>query len=84
MIIPEMPSHNHTMRANGEDAEAGTATGNVLAKTTTATYSGEGADVSMNSASITNTGGGQSFGIIQPFLEMRWCVAMQGIYPSRS
>ena len=33
---------------------------------------------------IANAGGSQAFGIEGPYLTLNWCVALVGIYPSRS
>ncbi len=42
------------------------------------------ADKTMDSGMIGSTGGGQAIGKVSPFLAMRWCVALQGIFPSRN
>ena len=36
----------------------------------------------MNSGSVTNTGGSQAHLNMQPFLTLNWCIALQGIFPS--
>ncbi len=38
----------------------------------------------LNSGAISSTGGSQSFNIQDPYLTMSWCVATQGIFPSRN
>ncbi|WP_300531954.1 tail fiber protein [Maricaulis sp.] len=40
--------------------------------------------VAMRAGSISNTGGGQYLDIRQPTLAIHWCIALQGIYPSRN
>lgn len=35
-------------------------------------------------ASVAPTGGGAPFGIVSPFLAIRYCVALQGVFPSRN
>ncbi len=37
----------------------------------------------LSSASLSHTGGGQPFDILQPYGCVRFIIAMQGIYPSR-
>jgi microcystin-dependent protein len=34
--------------------------------------------------SSSNTGGGQSHENMQPFLAVRWIIALQGVFPSRN
>ena len=58
----------------------------------TATYSDQVPDATMGSGAVTvggsataaSAGGGQPFGIIQPYLGMNYCIALQGIFPSRN
>jgi microcystin-dependent protein len=38
----------------------------------------------MNAGSIGTTGGGQAVNNMPPFLTVRYCVALQGIFPSRN
>ena len=38
----------------------------------------------MNPATITNTGGSQAHLNLQPFLTLNFCIALQGIFPSRN
>ncbi|MEM9329073.1 MAG: hypothetical protein AAGA85_25645 [Bacteroidota bacterium] len=34
--------------------------------------------------SMNNAGGGQPVGVVQPYLGVNYCIALQGIYPSRN
>jgi microcystin-dependent protein len=47
-------------------------------------YTDGPSDVTMDPAMIQHTGGGQSFSITQPYLAVTWCIALYGIFPSRS
>jgi microcystin-dependent protein len=38
----------------------------------------------MHTGSIGNTGGSQGHSNMQPSLVLNWCIALRGIYPSRS
>ncbi|HVW95543.1 MAG TPA: tail fiber protein [Mucilaginibacter sp.] len=40
--------------------------------------------VNLASASITNTGGGQPHSLMQPYLTLSYCIALQGIFPSQN
>jgi microcystin-dependent protein len=37
----------------------------------------------MNAAMIGQTGSGQPFGVVQPYLTVNFCIALQGIFPSQ-
>ena len=41
-------------------------------------------DVTMADDMVEDTGGGQAFGIMQPYLVLHYNIAMVGIYPSRN
>lgn len=49
---------------------------------------GGGSTVAMGANSVTGTAGpsgsGQPVGIVQPYVTLRYCVALQGIFPSRN
>lgn len=82
--------HAFSSRANA----TGTPTGNVLSATTDTIYNAGPADVDMGTSAVSttanatttigNTGGNLSTNIRNPYLGMRWCIAMQGIFPSRN
>lgn len=73
---------------------SGTAANNVPSTTTEAIYNAGPADTNMGTSAITTTssatttvnsaGGGQSINIRNPYLGLRWCIALQGVYPSRN
>ncbi len=81
-----LPAHNHAtvMNLGGTAEEAGA--GHFLA-TSGAIFSEDAATGStLNAGAITsgNTGGGQSFNNRNPFLGINVCIALEGIFPSRS
>ena len=71
-----------------------TVSGNVPATSPEAIYNAGPADSDMGASAVTNTatattsvansGGNQSQNIRNPFLGLRWCIALEGIYPSRN
>ena len=87
-----MPSHSHTATAiaNGVEAAANQTdpAGHALAETAAAIYSNATPSSALNSSTVTvtiaNTGGGQGINQRSPFLVLRWCVALVGIFPSRN
>jgi microcystin-dependent protein len=82
LTISEMPTHNHIMSAsttNGDQnipsilAAANNVYGPLGNPTTT-----------LAPASISNTGGSQAHQNMQPYAVISFCIALQGIFPSRN
>ncbi len=84
----QSPPHTHPATLHAQSAaDADAPAGNVPAPSENDIYSSAAPDVTMRAGAVTvenNTGGGQPFNIRDPFLTMRWCVALTGIYPSRN
>jgi microcystin-dependent protein len=81
----QMPSHNHHIAVNEDAADKEDPTGNFLAATSEATYKAAGNGTLLNGQSaVSNTGNGQSFPIVNPYLGVYSSIALQGQYPSRS
>ncbi|EDM81298.1 phage Tail Collar [Plesiocystis pacifica SIR-1] len=81
----QMPSHKHDVQAVRVAADDGTPDNAYLAAPAgLAIYTETAPNVSMGDKSITNTGGGQPFGIVQPFQVVNFIIALEGTYPSRS
>ena len=90
LAVSNLPSHTHTLRANSGAGDTGTPTGHVLATAEDANrnelsiYSTSAPNVSMDTAALQATGGGSAVNNMQPYLTINFCIAIQGIYPSRS
>jgi microcystin-dependent protein len=86
LSISEMPLHVHAL--NGTTAAASQIIpGAAMLGTTAATdpiYGNPTSLVAMDPTSISNTGGGQAHLNMQPFLTLNFCIALQGIFPSRN
>ncbi len=87
--VTNLPSHNHsaTVHASSLQGREQGPDGNVLADDRRETqYSASPPDVTMDSAMVTvgNTGGGQPFSIMQPYLGLHHSIALVGIFPSRN
>jgi microcystin-dependent protein len=82
-----LPSHSHTVNATdaiGNKKGPGT---DLLAKSSLpedSIYHDGPANKEMHPSMISNTGSNEAFGIRNPSLGLRWCVSLQGVYPSRS
>ena len=80
----QMPSHSHSLRGLEEDANSDELSGNFLAHGVTAYRSASTPDGTANGQSISASGGGQPVNNIQPTLVLRYCIATQGVFPSRN
>lgn len=95
LSIINMPPHNHasSMRvAASSGTVSGVASGNYLASSTRggavvpdiyATPAGGGA-LAGDAIQMGMTGQGQSFNNYQPYQAVMYCIALQGIFPSRN
>ena len=86
--IAQMPSHSHTVTLFGEDAaaSAGNPLNNMLASHLAYAPPNASTNKAMSAQSIvcSPVGGGQSMDIRNPYLGINICIAIVGIYPSRS
>jgi len=81
----QMPQHNHSLFASTGAANSSKPNGDALANThSTQIYSTVHPYAAMNASSIGEAGGGQPFGISQPYLTINYCIAAQGVYPPRN
>jgi microcystin-dependent protein len=79
----EVPSHSHQINAGGT-AAALKPNNALLGSAGTAIYTPATSLVTMKSATLTAFGGSQPHENRQPYLVMNWCIALLGVYPSRS
>jgi microcystin-dependent protein len=82
LIIQEMPMHNHTVNASTGSKVNATPAGSVLGAATI--YTTTALDAVMNPQMISPAGGSQPHNNMQPYLVINWCIALQGIFPSRN
>ncbi|MGV6812978.1 MAG: phage tail protein [Brevirhabdus sp.] len=91
LTAAEMPSHNHLVNVTNQSGDRGGPAGDFLAvpfllptSSRLKLFHNGPANKTMDPAMIGNTGGGQAVNKRSPYLTMRWCVAVQGIFPSRN
>lgn len=83
--IENMPAHNHTLTCSTSAGSTFLPEGSVLAETTNLSYSGASNLVDMSPNSLpTPAGGSQSHTNVQPSQVINFCIAIDGIYPSRN
>jgi microcystin-dependent protein len=82
LVNLEMPVHTHTAAGSATPANAGDPTANLWAAGNAA-YNPSN-NTTMAPAAVANAGGGQPHENMPPFLVVNFCIALAGIFPSRS
>ena len=83
LIISEMPAHTHLAVGSANAPSVVTPAGNLWSAQSTAAYS-PSPTTSLNPASIGSLGGSQPHDNMSPYLTLNFCVALQGVFPSRN
>jgi microcystin-dependent protein len=82
--LNEMPAHSHTVAASNNDAEGDMATGNILGRPGANEYAAFNSAKNMGAQTISTAGTGQAHNNMQPYLAVNFCIALQGLFPSRN
>lgn len=89
LTVNETPAHTHTMQAVNASGTAASPAGQLPASAIASTGGAllntyaTGAAVPLAAASVSSTGG-QPHANMQPYTVLNFCIALQGIYPSRN
>ncbi len=96
LLANQLPVHNHNIDVNTASASVDLGVGKVLAKGDKGTgpaparpikeYADYDANntVAMAANMLSSTGGSAAHANMQPYLAVRFCMALQGTYPSRN
>ncbi len=86
LTTSNLPPHTHGLSASDQAAtHAAPSSARALAVTQNAgSYVASAPNTALHASSVGMTGGGAPVGIRNPYLVMRWCIALQGVYPSRN
>ena len=80
----EMPQHIHFLNASTSDADSPLPAGNVFAVSPQQAYTAPANFTPMVASSVTTVGGSQAHTNLMPYLVLNFCIALQGIFPSRN
>jgi microcystin-dependent protein len=88
VAIAETPTHVHLMQASGGNANTVISTNSVLAVSQANIYLNpvqqSGNLTTTHPQTIASVGGSQAHANEQPYLTLNFCIALQGIFPSRN
>jgi microcystin-dependent protein len=81
----ETPTHTHAWNASSAPATSGSPANAVLAASVgTAAFAPPSSLVAMDPSGVAPAGGSQPHENTQPYLTVSFCIALQGIFPSRN
>lgn len=85
LSVNEMPSHSHDVQIKDDEGINSPQADNSIANSKYETrYTNGTADKDMHTSSIQTNGGGQAHNNMQPTLVLNYCIALQGLFPSRN
>lgn len=80
LTVQNLASHNHSALAAAEVAASDKP--NALAAAQI--YKTQNPDTELRAGTIANSGSGQAFSNIEPYLVVNWCISLTGVFPSRN
>lgn len=83
LITSEMPQHTHTANGVTTTANSPAATNNTWAASAKNPYAAS-ANATMSSNALGSLNGSQPHDNMPPYLTVSFCIALQGIFPSRN
>ena len=85
LTTAQMPNHTHQLTANSNAATT-RHPGNAVLATSTGSkiYSPLPNETAMSQAAIGHSGSSQPFRIVNPFLTLNFCIALEGVFPAQS
>ena len=84
LTIAQLPTHLHTAGASTTSTGGNDNPTNRFLGSANNVYAAPSNLTPINPGTITNTGGSQAHLNQQPFLTLSFCIALQGIFPSRN
>lgn len=81
----QIPMHNHILAANDGAEKAASPVGKILgvSPASAKSYSSQSTNVQLRPNALSFVGGSQSHTNLQPYLAVKCCIALEGIFPSQ-
>ena len=83
LSVNQMPAHSHVLKASTKAATATGPGGQVMAQANPVAYKDGAASTALAPAALGQTGASQGHPNLMPYLSINFCIALNGIYPSR-
>ena len=80
----EMPNHDHVLNGSTAEGDVPAPQGHVFAATPPMVYREPANLTSLVAGTVTNVGGGQAHENMMPYIAVNFCIALQGLFPSRN
>lgn len=85
LTLDQIPAHSHGLQASSAAADQEEpSNARVLGKVEEDIYGSGEANQPLGGSAVGGTGGGQAHENMQPFLVLNFCIALQGVFPSRN
>jgi len=82
--VAETPTHSHQAIATNSTGDSNQPTNKLLATVGSALYGPPTSLTPLASTAVKNIGGGQGHNNMAPYLTVNFCIAVQGLFPSRN
>ena len=85
LTAAEVPAHTHRVNASSQSANQPLPAGNILAAPATALYAPDDPSQTgtLDPSSLDSVGTGAAHSNMQPGLALNFCIALQGLFPTR-
>lgn len=83
VTLSEQPTHTHIAQGSAVDADTSIPTANFLG-VQSGVYETPSNTTPLVPSTLTNAGGSQPHENMQPYLVLNFCIALQGVFPSRN
>ena len=84
LTVSEMPEHSHFVTGSVTEANQRSPDQAVLAKSPMVYAERVSGSVALRSGTVLNVGGSQAHNNMQPYQTLAFCIAIQGLFPSRN
>src|SRR6266480_1454056 len=84
LTVEQLPSHRHSIKTNASPGTSTSPGGHYIATGPDQNFATNHDNTSLNYLSLNTVGTGQSHNNMPPYLTLNFCIALEGIFPSRN